>query len=87
MEVTRIHRPDMPLESVVLYYYRPRDVPIGFYVTEQEFVSLNGGRGTLIGRTPWGPWCRLKIYDYRVVGVCIIRDKATLAEIKERMES
>ena len=75
------------LEPIVLYQRLYNGKLIGFHVTECEFAQLNGGRGKLRGRTPWGPWCWLKVYDYRVVGVSIIRDREVIREIKEELES
>ena len=76
------------LESVVVYYYHDfSKMAVPFHITKTEYAKLNGGSGRCYGRTPWGPFCWLKIYEYRVVSFYIERDPNKLKEIHENLYS
>ena len=70
-------------EPIVVYQKSTYGDVIPFHITVTDYVKLNGGCGVCYGRTPWGPFCRLKIYDYRVVYVQVVHDPAILREIDE----
>ncbi len=71
------------LESVVVYHRHYTGQIIPFHITKVAYSKLNGGEGICYGRTPWGPFCRLKIYNFRVISYKIIRDSKTVEEILE----
>ena len=70
------------LEPVVVYYNRDGR-SVRFHITQTAYAKLNAGCGVCYGRTPDGPFCRLKIRDYRVFSVEIVRDPAVLQMIHE----
>ena len=70
-------------EPVVVFKRDSRGDVIPFHITVTDYVKLNGGCGVCYGRTPWGPFCRLKIYDYRVIYVKIVRDPLEIESILE----
>ena len=71
------------LESVVLYHFLHTGELIPFHITKVEYAKLNNGCGRCYGRTPWGPFCWLKVYDYRVMSYHIERDPDVLKKILE----
>ena len=76
--------PGTPLgrREAIVFYFKDRDKnPYGFHVTDQQYAKLNGGEGRIYGRIPWGPFCELQIYDYKIVASNIIRDQKKLEEI------
>ena len=75
-----------PLECVVLFHRQENGNFIPFHITEQAYVSLNGGKGIVYGRTPWGPVCKLKVYCYRVITYKIVDNVDELEEFFKKME-
>lgn len=69
------------LEAIVLYFKDKDKHPYGFHVTDLQYAKLNGGEGRIYGRTPWGPFCELQVYDYKIIASNIIRDQKKLEEI------
>ena len=84
------YNPNTPLgelESVVLYHYAYGGFMVPFHITKIEYAKLNNGRGRCYGRTPWGSFCWLFIYEYRVVTYHIEQDPEKIKKIKEEMFS
>ena len=75
------------LESIVVYYYPVSNMIVPFHISKTEYVKLNAGNGRCYGRTPWGPFCWLKIFDYRVISFYVERDPKKLQEIHEDLFS
>ena len=68
-----------------MIYFRKTNPPTPFHITEVDYAQLIDGNGKCYGRTPWGPWCRLKIFRYEVVGIRIVRSPEELKRIEEDM--
>ena len=66
-----------------MVYFRRAKPPVPFHITELDYMNLIDGRGKCYGRTPWGPWCSLKIYAYEVVGIRIVRDPNEIKMIED----
>lgn len=75
------------LESIVVYYFPSSTVVVPFHISKIEYAKLNAGNGRCYGRTPWGPFCWLKIYDYRVISFYVEQDSKKLKEIQEELFS
>ena len=69
------------LEPIVIYFRR-QDPPIPFHITEVDYAKLIDGEGRCYGRTPYGPWCLLKIFRYEVIAYRAIRDPKVIEEIE-----
>ena len=48
---------------------------------------MNAGDGECYGRTPYGPWCRLKIFNYGVEEYSEVTDADEIAAIEEDLYS
>ena len=70
-----------------MIYFRRAKPSIPFHITEVDYANLIDGCGKCYGRTPWGPWCRLKIFAYEVVGVRIVRDPDEIKKIEDELYS
>lgn len=46
----------------------------GYHLSYSQLNKLEGGRGEVIGRTEYGPFCELFVIHYRVVSVRILPD-------------
>ena len=74
------------LEPIVIYFRRVNP-PIPFYITQVAYAQLNDSQGKCYGRTPFGPWCCLKIFAYEVVGIRTIHDPKVIEEIENDLYS
>lgn len=76
-------------EPYLLYWTKKRDMAfrVPYHVTWREIDKLgsNYGAGIVYGRTPWGPWCELKIFRYSVVR-CIVLEGRELRSVKQIKE-
>ena len=70
-------------EPIVIFQQSIRGDVIPFHITKSDYVKLNGGCGVCYGRTPWGKYHRLKIYDYRVIFAVVVNDPNELQKIFE----
>ena len=73
------------LEPIVLFQRQENGQAVGFHITKGAYAALNGGCGECYGRTPWGPFCRLQIYQYRVISSRVIHDAELLRQIREEI--
>lgn len=55
-----------------------------YRISADDFYRLNGGTGKCYGKTEWGPWLRLHIFRYIIVGKEPIRDQAILDKLNEK---
>lgn len=72
-------------EAIVLYFKDIERYPYGFHVTDLQYAKLNGGKGRIYGRTEWGPFCELDVYEYNIISSNRIEDKNKLEEIAAEM--
>lgn len=72
-------------EGIVLYFKNKDKNPDGFHVTFEQYNKLVGGNGKIYGRTRWGPFCELWVYDYYIITNNIIRDEKRLKQIAEEL--
>ena len=70
-----------------MIYFRATRLPIPFHITEVDYARLNAGDGECYGRTPYGPWCRLKIFNYGVEEYSEVTDADEIAAIEEDLYS
>ena len=66
----------------LLVKYRKWDGKIiEYYMSDLDYVKLNGGNGYAYVKTPWGPWCWMKFRNYVPKWCKMIEDLELIAEL------
>ena len=69
--------------------YMPHDTfkKYPFHIRVKDFNCLSpDGCGCAYGKTPWGPWVKVKLFKYVIVGKSIVRDTDKLEELNAELQ-
>lgn len=72
----------------VIYQKKDFKKQIPFHISSEDFFRLKDawGTGKVYGKTPWGPWLRLHVFRFIIIGIEKVEDPKVLdtLNIKER---
>lgn len=66
---------------VVLYFKDYKGDVFPFHISKKSYCELVRGNGRVYGRTPWGPWQKLFVYNYKVRSCENVQNNSILQEL------